>query len=128
MAPEVMEQKNGYDFKSGSTFFPLDCYISHFLPIMNAFDNLQGRYLVFWNNCFRACSWACSFFISTSNEGTFGYSKSYSSLATHSGFVNIRLFIECIRRLVQSTGEVWIYVGATSLDKSGVLQGIWHIK
>lgn len=31
---------------------------------------LQGRHLVFWNNCLGACPWPCSFLEVSSNEGT----------------------------------------------------------
>ena len=67
MAPEVMQQLHGYDFKWVDLCHLLRnfCVFSHFY----SFEYKQSRHLVIWHNCVGTRTWPCSIFKVSSYEG-----------------------------------------------------------
>lgn len=66
MAPEVMQQLHGYDFKWVFLFPYFHLLLLHLL--FTFFLCKQGRYMVIWHNSTRTCSWTCPFFQVSANE------------------------------------------------------------
>ena len=137
MAPEVMQQLHGYDFKwvnqTCAIFLRNFCKF-HFSRFY-LFDYKQSRYLVIWHNCVGTCAWPCSIFKVSSYEGV--------PLKIHLSKLHLQLFFILVSTLTlkmisfiigaaydlaKCTSRSWLWKGQEILKGSRLSFQIYPIK